>query len=182
MSLFFQVKKNVTTKKPKAARSKKSIKDWFTLPQFKNVIVPRANFKSAKEPYCVLCGKLLCISNTNDLKKHCNSMKHKENATAAVSFLKERAAFAGQTSNALAKKTALLAGRLRAFIAENDLPLQLSDKLVPLFKTLAPNDTEVKNIALAKQKTGNVIREGNISNILFHGFFLKTFCKSFYVC
>lgn len=51
--------------------------------------------------------------------------------------------------------------RIAIFFAQNNLPFLLADRLIPLIKCLSPNDKYVAQLAMARQKTGNVIRSGN---------------------
>jgi hypothetical protein len=49
--------------------------------------------------------------------------------------------------------------KLALFIAENNLPLSMSDGLCELLTQLFPDDSRVKKLSLGKTKCTNVIRQ-----------------------
>ena len=56
-------------------------------------------------------------------------------------------------------KPARIEVKLCAFIAENNLPISLSEDLVALLKNLFPSEVSLQNVKLGKQKATNVIRQ-----------------------
>ena len=126
-------------------------KCWLTDEQFKDWIEERG-----KAPFCKVCKTHLSCAKTA-LVRHKDSSTHKKQqqmvSNLQQSYPTVTSLFASQT------KPARIEIKLCAFIAENNLPISLSEDLVTLLKNLFSSEVSLQNVKLGKQKVTNVIRQ-----------------------
>jgi hypothetical protein len=107
-------------------------------------------------PYCKVCKTRLSCAKTA-LVRHKDSSTHKKQQKTVSSLHQSHptitSMFASQT------KPARIEIKLCVFIAENNLPISLTQDLVALLKSLFPSEGSLKNVKLGKQKATNVIRQ-----------------------
>ena len=107
-------------------------------------------------PVCRPCGKELSCHKTA-IERHGKSQVHRNSVAEAEKTTNLGDMWKGVASgkNAVAD----LEIKLSVFIAENNLPLSLSDSLMEFLKHLFPGNPDLSQVTLGKQKCTNVIRQ-----------------------
>ena len=158
MMLILLQKKSSTT-----PPSLKIMTEWSNNPEFKGVLVLRNDHETGKKTsFCAVCNKHIQLTNLNDMRKHCQGKKHKDFLLLNSKQEKERKAMEQFLDKSQKEKVSGIETRLCMFIAENDLSLRVSDRLVPLVKAIS-NDKTLEQVTLGRQKAGNIIRDGELS-------------------
>jgi len=100
-------------------------------------------------PFCKPCQLEVTYSRMG-LKRHASSVRHQENMKSVDSSAIIPTLFTSATDVTIELKVC-------AFIAENALPILISENLVSLLKSLFPRDLNLKSVKLGKQRTTNII-------------------------
>lgn len=112
--------------------------------------------------YCIPCDEF--FSNGTgllELKRHKVTAKHLRSAHLITLIEAQRKVIADACNHHSAEDNVVsLATRLCIFIAENNLPLSLIDRLISLLRCCFPRDECLKQLKLAKQKASNIVRFG----------------------
>lgn len=96
-----------------------------------------------------------------ELKRHKVTAKHLRSAHLITLIEAQRKVIADACNHHSAEDNVVsLATRLCIFIAENNLPLSLIDRLISLLRCCFPRDECLKQLKLANQKASNIVRFG----------------------
>ena len=137
---------------PKGKRKQQTFcQSWLTVPEFKKWIIKRIGKSGVVVPLYKPCQLEVTCSKTG-LKRHTSIVRHQENMKSVDSSAIIPTLFTSATDVTIELKVC-------AFIAENALPIWMSENLVSLLKSLFPRDLNLKNVMLGKQKTTNIIRQ-----------------------
>lgn len=62
--------------------------------------------------------------------------------------------------------TIIIQLKLLVLIAARNLPISLVDDLVPLLKSMFPNQSDLQRVTMARQKAGSILRQGMVLSLL----------------
>jgi len=136
-----------TTKRKKKQQT--FCQSWLTVPEFKKWIINRIGKSGVMVLFCKPCQLEVTCSKTG-LKRHASGVRHQENMKSVDSNAIIPTLFTSATDVTIELKVC-------AFIAENALPILISENLVSLLKSLFPRDLNLKSVKLGKQRTTNII-------------------------
>jgi hypothetical protein len=110
----------------------------------------------APQPYCPACKKIL-KPNTTAIRRHGVSKAHVEKSKSHSNSTSRSLDIRDIWCSESLKDIAGIEIKLSMFIAENNLPLSLSDRMTELLRDLFPDNME--KVRLGKQKCTNIIRQ-----------------------
>jgi hypothetical protein len=109
--------------------------------------------------YCKICNEFK-TNGKSELLKYFETPRHNR----FKKVLEENAALRGKLdlylNSSTYKLVIVLEVRLILFLAENNLAISLIDKLIAVLLVCFPKETVLQQLAMAKQKCGNIIRFG----------------------
>lgn len=157
---------NGDTNKKKTKTINKFCDGWLKLPQFQGWLQKSSEKKEKNElAFCKACSCNL-VAHKGDLMKHYVSQKHKKNESKLVSTTD----MADQRRSIDDTKRAEV--KLSAFIAEHNLPFQVSECLMPLCKNIFYDSEIATNICCKRTKTTQIIKKV-VGPSLLNTFYLK---------
>ncbi|KAJ8041329.1 hypothetical protein HOLleu_12119 [Holothuria leucospilota] len=148
----------VEEKKRKRVKYEVKFSDgWLSNPLFKDFLQKKKD-GDKYVPYCAKC-KVNISLGKSAIVRHMECKSHQEAKKRFQEVGKSQSSiqsFCRSTSSDAISKMEI---KLCSFLAENNLPLSLSDDLVALLKSLFPNDETLKGVTLGKQKATNTVRQ-----------------------
>lgn len=146
-----QEKETVINKKNKPIN--KFSDGWLKIPAFQGWLQKSEEKKRNTElAFCKVCSCNL-MAHKGDLMKHCISQKHKKNAAKIVSTTEM------DIQNRSVDDTKRAEVKLCAFIAEHNLPFQVSECLMPLCKNIFYDSDIATNVCSKRTKTTQIIKK-----------------------
>ena len=129
--------------------------EWEKIPELKPWLT--RSRRDVNKAFCKICNKEM-TPKVPHLKRHVESELHQKSAAGASTSgslpdFMDKVGSAKKTDQ-VDKSELLLAG----FIAEHDLPMMLSDHLVPLIKNICPDSNIAKKMQSARTKTTATIK------------------------
>ncbi|KAL0881616.1 hypothetical protein ABMA27_001442 [Loxostege sticticalis] len=127
---------------------------WLMDSDFKNWISKREQQAGSITAFCKICNCHI-LNHRPALVKHKNTTKHKQNTNAISKTTSIDEALKPKKEEELKKRAEL---KLCAFLAENNLPLMLSDDLIPFLANTFPDSAIIKSVNLGRTKAGNIVK------------------------
>ncbi|XP_026746353.1 uncharacterized protein LOC113507655 isoform X2 [Trichoplusia ni] len=127
---------------------------WLEDTAFKNWISKREQQAGSVSAFCKICNCHI-LNHRPALVKHLNTIKHKQHATAISKTTSIQEVLRPKKEEELQKRAEL---KLCAFLAEHNLPLMLSDHLIPFLATTFPDSPIIKSVKLGRTKAGNIVK------------------------
>lgn len=127
---------------------------WLVDISFKNWISKREQETGSFTAFCKICNCNI-LNHRPALVKHQNTTKHKQNVTAISKTTSIDEAFKPKKEEELKKRAEI---KLCAFLAEHNLPLMLSDALVPFLANTFPDSAIIKSVNLGRTKATNIVK------------------------
>ncbi|GLV37563.1 hypothetical protein CBL_20375 [Carabus blaptoides fortunei] len=138
-------------------RLQKFKNSWLEKPEFKVWLRPVANNKYKGK--CVLCNSEF-VSELSTVKKHLNSLKHKNNIKAKKvcgTNILEKFVQSATTSSNHEENVKEAEIRLCGFLAEHNLSFLTMDHLSPLLSKIFPDSKIAKDLAVRRTKAKAII-------------------------
>lgn len=142
-------------KKDKAIVKRKVYKQrfvdkWLTKKEFSSWLEKRKNKSNDFQPYCISCNQFLTCGKL-ELIVHSSTTKHKQNMLTRISFEPQRKAMTDFVNNKTKYKSLIVELRLCCLVAEENLAISITDKIVPLVKSISKDPVMNKSL-LEEQK------------------------------
>jgi hypothetical protein len=143
-------------KKSSRKKAKRIFKEEWTR---KFAWLTKKNEAGVVQPYCPACKKVMGM-NTTAIERHGKGNSHKNNQKVFDADSKSRTKVDDMWAGigiSHADTVATIEMKVAMFITEHNLPVSLSDKLIPFLKDLFP--TKMADVKLGKQKCTNTVRQ-----------------------
>lgn len=130
---------------------------WLVNPMFADFLLKKRDSEGKFVPHCRICNVNICMGKSA-IMKHKDSKSHQETLRLSKHIAKTNTnieTFFKRSSDSASKMEI----KMCSFIAENNLPISLSEDLLALLKSMFPTDETLKTVTLGKQKATNTIRQ-----------------------
>lgn len=131
---------------------------WLSNPLFKDFLQKKKD-GDKYVPHCTTC-KVNISLGKSAIVRHMECKSHQEAKKRLQEVGKSQSSihtFCRPTTST--DSVSKMEIKLCSFLAENNLPLSLSDDMVALLKSLFPTDETLKGVTLGKQKATNTVRQ-----------------------